>query len=101
MTLEAAAGAAVAIRVQPRSGTDGVAGERQGAILIRLKAAPVDGEANAALLKFIARKLGVRQGDVALVRGQSSRSKWIQVAGMAPEQVRQALMNECPGAVGL
>ena len=93
MTLEAAADAAVAIRVQPRSGTDGVAGERQGVILIRLKAAPVDGEANAALLKFVAHKLGVPQRDVTLVRGLTSRSKWIQVAGMAAQQVRQALLG--------
>ena len=93
MTLEAAADGAVAIRVQPRSPSDGVAGERQGAIVIRLKAPPVDGEANGALVKFVARKLGVRQRDVTLVRGLTSRSKWIQVAGMAAQQVRQALLG--------
>ena len=93
MTLEAAAEGAVAIRVQPRSPNDSVAGERQGAILIRLKAPPVDGEANGALLRFVARSLGVRQRDVTLVRGQTSRSKWIQVDGMGAGQVRQALLN--------
>ncbi len=92
MTLEAAADRAVAIRVQPRSPRDAVAGERQGAILIRLKAAPVEGEANLALLRFVARKLGVAQRDVTLVRGQTSRSKWIQVAGMAADQARAALL---------
>jgi hypothetical protein len=93
MTLEAAAEGAVAIRVQPRSPNDSVAGERQGAILIRLKAPPVDGEANGALLRFVARRLGVRQRDVTLVRGQTSRSKWIQVDGMNAAQVRQGLLN--------
>ncbi len=93
MTLEASADGAVAIRVQPRSPCDAVAGERQGAILIRLKAPPVDGEANGSLLKFVARKLGVRQRDVTLVRGQTSRTKWIQVAGMAAEQARQGLLS--------
>ena len=93
MTLEAAAEGAVAIRVQPRSPNDSVAGERQGAILIRLKAPPVDGEANGALLRFVARSLGVRQRDVTLVRGQTSRSKWIQVDGMNAAQVRQGLLN--------
>ena len=93
MTLEAAADGAVAIRVQPRSPIDGVAGERQGAILIRLKAPPVDGEANGALLKFVARKVGVRQRDVTLVRGLASRSKWIKVADMTAEQVRQSLLS--------
>ena len=93
MTLEAAAEGAVAIRVQPRSPNDSVAGERQGAILIRLKAPPVDGEANGALLRFVARRLGVRQRDVTLVRGQTSRSKWIQVDGMNAAEVRQGLLN--------
>jgi uncharacterized protein (TIGR00251 family) len=93
MTLEAAAEGAVAIRVQPRSPNDSVAGERQGAILIRLKAPPVDGEANGALLRFVARRLGVRQRDVTLVRGQASRSKWIRVDGMNADQVRQGLLN--------
>ena len=93
MTLEAGADGAVAIRVQPRSPNDSVAGERQGAILIRLKAAPVDGAANGALLRFIARKLGVRQRDVSLVRGQTSRQKWIQVAGRTAAQIRQGLLN--------
>ncbi|MCX5944904.1 MAG: DUF167 domain-containing protein [Cyanobacteria bacterium] len=93
MTLEAAAERAVAIRVQPRSSSDAVAGERQGAIVIRLKAPPVDGEANGALLRFIASKLGVRQRDVTLVRGSTSRHKWIEVASMGAEQARQALLN--------
>ena len=93
MTLEAAAGGAGAIRVRPRSSSDGVSGERQGAILIRLKAPPVDGEANGALIKFVAHKLGVPHRDVTLVRGLTSRSKWIQVAGMAAQQVRQALLG--------
>jgi hypothetical protein len=93
MTLEAASGKAVAIRVQPRSPSDGAAGERQGVILIRLKAPPVDGEANGALIKLVAHKLGVPQRDVTLVRGLTSRSKWIQVAGMAAQHVRQALLG--------
>jgi len=93
MTLEAAASKTVVIRLQPRSSTDGVSGERQGAKLIRLKAPPVDGEANGALIKFVAHKLGVPQRDVTLVRGLTSRSKWIQVAGVAAEQGRQALLG--------
>ena len=93
MTLEAAASKTVVIRLQPPSSTDGVSAERQGAKLIRLKAPPVDGEANGALIKFVAHKLGVPQRDVTLVRGLTSRSKWIQVAGMAAQQVRQALLG--------
>ena len=85
-------GSLVAVRVQPRASADGVVGERQGAIAIRLKAPPVDGQANAALLRFLARKLGVAPTAVQLVRGATGRQKWIRVAGLSAEAVRAALL---------
>jgi uncharacterized protein len=85
--------ALVAVRVQPRASADAVIGERQGAIAIRLKAPPVDGEANAALLRFVARRLGVAPRAVELVRGASSREKWIRVEGLSADAVRTALLS--------
>ena len=82
----------VAIRVQPRASRDQVLGLRDGAIAIQLKAPPVDGEANAALLRFVARALGVRPRSVALVRGQTNRMKWIQVEGLTAEAVQERLL---------
>lgn len=84
---------AVVIRLQPRSSRDQVLGERDGAIAIQLQAPPVDGEANAALLRFVARRLGVPPRDVTLVRGATSRSKWIAVQGRSAAQVRAALLG--------
>jgi uncharacterized protein (TIGR00251 family) len=85
--------ALVAVRVQPRASADAVIGDRQGAIAIRLKAPPVDGEANAALLRFVARRLGVAPRAVELVRGASSREKWIRVEGLNADAVRTALLS--------
>ena len=82
----------VAIRVQPRASRDQVQGLRDGAIAIQLKAPPVDREANAALLRFVARALGVRPRSVVLVRGQTSRMKWIQVEGLTAEAVQEQLL---------
>ena len=84
----------VAIRVQPRASRDRVLGERDGVIAIALKAAPVEGEANAALLKFVARCLGVAIRQVELVRGQNTRQKWIRVTGLEPSAVRTLLLRE-------
>ena len=64
---------AVQIKVTPRSSRDQVLGERDGAIAIKLKAPPVDGQANAALIAFIAKKLGISRSLVTLVRGQTCR----------------------------
>ena len=92
MTSDAQQSSLVAVRVQPRASSDAVIGEREGAIAIRLKAPPVDGQANAALLRFLARKLGVAPTAVELVRGATGRQKLIRVAGLSAEGVRQALL---------
>ena len=52
----------------------------------------MDGEANAALLRFVARALGVRPRSVMLVRGQTNRMKWIQVEGLTAEAVQEQLL---------
>ena len=85
--------ALVALRVQPRASADAVLGEREGAIAIRLKAPPVDGQANAALLRFVASRLGVAPRAVVLVRGASGRQKWIRVEGLSAAAVRAALLG--------
>ena len=85
--------ALIAVRVQPRASADAVVGEREGAIAIRLKAPPVDGQANAALIKFLARRLGLPQRDLQLVRGAGSREKWIRVQGLTAAAVRLALLG--------
>lgn len=84
----------VAIRVQPRASREGVQGVRGEAIAIQLKAAPVDGAANAALLKLLARVLKVPLSSIELVRGATGRSKWIRVEGWTGEQVRDALLGQ-------
>ncbi len=83
---------AIAVRVQPRSSRDQVLGEREGVIAIKLKAPPVDGEANAALIRLVAKRLGVPPRDVQLVRGATSRTKWIRAEGCKAEALRAALL---------
>ena len=79
--------------VQPRASRTRVMGEHAGRLKVQLAAPPVDGEANAALLRFVARRLGVPPRDVTLVRGATSRSKWIAVQGRSAAQVRAALLG--------
>ena len=83
----------VAIRVQPRASRERVLGLRGDAIAIALKAPPVDGAANEALLKLIARHLKVSAAVVELVRGATGRSKWIRVVGWSAAEVRAALLR--------
>jgi uncharacterized protein (TIGR00251 family) len=87
----------VAIWLQPRGSRDQVVGLRQGAtvgeaaIAIKLQAPPVEGAANAALLRFVAKRLGVPASAVQLLRGHTSRHKQIAVEGWTASAVREAL----------
>ena len=80
------------IRVIPRAGRSGFAGLRDGALLVKLAAAPVDGAANDELIALFAKTLRVPKRDVAIVSGEHSRSKRVRVAGMDREQLLAALL---------
>jgi uncharacterized protein len=84
-------GAALRVRVAPRSSREEVAGERADALVVRLTAPPVDGEANAALLRFLARRLGRPPSSLTLTRGARGRDKVVVVAGMPAADVAASL----------
>lgn len=83
----------LAIRVQARAKRTEVAGEREGAVIIRVSAPPVDGKANEAVCRLIARRLGVPKSAVRIVRGESARDKLVRVDGVSAERVRAALLD--------
>ena len=70
------------IRVIPRAGRSGFAGLRDGALLVKLAATPVDGAANDELIALLARTLRIPKRDISLVSGERSRTKRIRIAGM-------------------
>ena len=81
----------MAVRLQPRARREEVVGERDGAVVIRVTAPPVDGRANAALCAFVARRAGVAKGSVSVIRGHSSRDKVVRVEGVELGALRAAL----------
>lgn len=83
----------LAIRVQPRAKRTEVAGERAGAVVIRVSAPPVDGKANEAVCKLIADRLNVPKSAVAIVRGESSRDKLVRIEGLSADEVRTSLLS--------
>jgi uncharacterized protein (TIGR00251 family) len=71
----------LSIRVIPRAKRNEVGGERDGRLLVRTTAAPVDGRANAAVCKQVAAYLGVPVRRVEIVSGHRSRDKVLRVSG--------------------
>lgn len=78
------------VRVVPRAGKSGVAGQRDGALLIRLAAAPVDGAANAELIAVLADALHLPKRSIQIVSGERSRTKRVRVDGMTMAAVLAA-----------
>jgi len=72
------------LHVQPGAKRTEVAGRHGDALKIRLAAPPVDGKANAALLRFLSDAFDVPLRNVTLVRGESSRQKIVRIE--APRQ---------------
>ena len=81
----------LSVRVQPRAAQDGLAGVRAGALVVRLHAPPVDGRANEALARFLARVLDVPASAITLLRGASGRDKVLRIAGTDAATVRARL----------
>ncbi len=80
--LETPDGLVFAVRVQPRASRNEVAGLQGDALKVRLTAPPVEGEANRALVAFLAEVCGVRRADVELLSGETSRDKRVRIRGL-------------------
>ncbi len=79
------------VRLTPRSGRNEIVGWHEGLLRVRVTAPPVDGKANAALERLIAKALGVPKRDVSLVSGARGREKTVAIAGVSQADVDELL----------
>jgi uncharacterized protein len=86
-------GSQLSVVVVPRAGKSSIAQLADGAIQIRVAAPPVDGAANAALLRFLADILDVPRSRLVITSGASSRRKRIRVAGVTPDELQTRLLT--------
>ena len=61
-------------------------------IQVRVTAPPVDCDANAALEKLVAKKLGIAKSKVKVVKGETSREKLLEIDGLGEEDARRTLL---------
>ncbi len=84
-------GLVLAVQVQPRAAKNEIAGPVGDRLKVRLTAPPVEGKANKALVKFLAKRLGLAASRLTIVAGRKSRQKDLLIAGLEEAQVLERL----------
>ena len=84
-------GVVIEVRVIPRASRSCLDGTRDGALLVRLKAPPVDGAANAELIEVLSRALGVPKRALTIVAGDRGRLKRVRVDGVSRDAIEAAI----------
>ena len=85
-------GVALSVQATPRAARSEFAGlYGEDALRVRLRAPPVDGKANAALLTFLAEAFGLPKRDVVLMQGATGRHKRVLLRGLAADAVHRVL----------
>jgi uncharacterized protein (TIGR00251 family) len=90
------AGVILSVRVIPRSKKTEFGGMRGDALVVRVKAPPVEGAANAALIEFLARTLNVSRRAIQIRSGETARLKRVAIAGVTADAVRAAVTSRQP-----
>ena len=80
------------IRVTPRANRDALSIE-EGQLRARLRAAPVEGAANAALVALLAERLGTPRRAITIIQGETARIKRIAIAGVTEDDLRRRIAS--------
>lgn len=83
----------LAVRVQPKASRNQVDGLHGEALKLRVTAPPVDGKANEAVIRFVAKLLGVAPSTISIASGETSRDKVIRLPSLSFEQAATTLRD--------
>jgi uncharacterized protein (TIGR00251 family) len=84
------------VEVRPRAGRDAIVGWQGTVLRVRVAAPPADGAANEAVRLLLAERLGCAPSRIEVVRGRAARTKFVRIAGLAPNEAATRLGT--PGA---
>lgn len=88
--------ATIEVHLQPGAKSDEVVRLRDNVLYVRVKAQPLKGQANQALIAFLAQVLALPESNVHIVRGHTSRYKLISVKGISTEELKGKLGRDLP-----
>lgn len=79
------------VRLQPRASRDGIEGMHGDALKVKVTAPPVEGKANKAVKKLLAKQLGLSPSQVEIIAGERSREKLLRISGISRAEMEKAL----------
>jgi uncharacterized protein (TIGR00251 family) len=85
------------VHLQPKSSHEGIVGEADGILKLRVTAPPVEGRANEACLRLLAKVLDLPISHLRIVSGQHARLKTIRVAATSAQTIRAKLCDLLEG----
>jgi uncharacterized protein (TIGR00251 family) len=85
--------AQMAVSVHPRSSRDCIEAIRDGVLHLRLRAAPVEGKANEALIEILSKLLALRKSSISIVRGERSREKMIRIENITEQALIERISS--------
>ena len=92
--------ATLSVRVQPRARSNTLVGFREGTVVVRVTAPPLDGRANVAVCRVLAAALDVRASRVRLLRGERAREKVVAIDGIDQAAADAAIRAAVDSSMG-
>ena len=82
----------ISVRLQAKASREGLRVWDEGGVLrVHVKEAPVDGAANAALVRLVAKYLRISRGAISIIHGATGRNKILKVEGLSARQIKNRL----------
>ena len=69
------------VYLQPKASKNEIVGSYRDGIKVKVTAPPIEGKANEALIRFLAKELGISPSSIEIVKGHHSREKTLKISG--------------------
>ena len=79
------------VKVSPGASRNEITGFRDDILLVKIAAAPEKGKANRVLIDFLSGNLGIRKTDITLLRGETARTKILEIRGVTDKNIAEKL----------
>ena len=82
------------VYIQPKSSKNEVVGPYRDGIKVKVTAPPIEGKANEALIRFLAKELGISPSCIEMIKGHRSREKILKILGNVDQELVEKILEK-------